>query len=152
MIYKNGNLIGITRRFEERAMSKKMVDAGTLKVNRYILLNDEPCKILSLDHSKAGKHGHAKIRIMAVGLFDKSKRSAVFPANAKVDVPLIEKKTGMVSAIMGNTLSVMDMADYNTMELDMPEDEELAAKIQEGVQIEYWVIMDRIKIERVKSA
>ncbi|MFX1296621.1 MAG: translation initiation factor IF-5A [Promethearchaeota archaeon] len=132
-------------------MSKKLVDAGSLKVNRYILLNNEPCKILSVDHSKSGKHGHAKIRIMVVGLFDKSKRSAVFPANAKVDVPIIEKKVGMVSAIMGNTLSIMDMTDYNTMEIDMPEDEDLKSKIQEGVQIEYWVIMDRIKIERVKS-
>jgi translation initiation factor 5A len=133
-------------------MSKKMVDAGTLKVNRYILLDDEPYRIISLDHSKAGKHGHAKIRIMAQGIIDPSKKkSAVFPANTKVDVPMIEKKTGMVSAIMGNTLSVMDMSDYNTIELNMPDDEDLKAKIAEGVQIEYWVIMDRIKIERVKS-
>ena len=133
-------------------MSKKMVDAGTLKVNRYILLEDLPYKIVSLDHSKAGKHGHAKIRIVAVGVLDKTKKkSAVFPANTKVDVPLIEKKTGMVSAIMGNTISVMDMTDYNTFELDMPEDEELRSKIQDGVQIEYWIIMDQIKIERVKS-
>jgi translation initiation factor 5A len=133
-------------------MSKKMVDAGTLKVNRYILLDDIPYKIVSLDHSKSGKHGHAKIRIVAMGVLDKSKKkSAVFPANTKVDVPLIEKKTGMVSAIMGNTISVMDMTDYNTFELDMPEDEELRSKIQDGVQIEYWIIMDNIKIERVKS-
>ena len=132
-------------------MTKKMVDAGTLKVNRYLLVDDEPCRILTLDHSKSGKHGHAKLRLTVVGLFDNSKRSIVFPANSKVDVPMIEKKTAMVSAIMGNSLSVMDMADYNTFEIDMPEDEELKSKIQEGVQIEYWVIMDRIKIERVKS-
>ncbi|NVM52758.1 MAG: translation initiation factor IF-5A [Candidatus Helarchaeota archaeon] len=132
-------------------MSKKMVDAGTLKVNRYLLVGDEPCKILSLDHSKSGKHGHAKIRLTVVGLFDGSKRSVVFPANNKVDVPIIEKKTAMVSAIMGDTLSVMDMEDYNTFEINMPEDEKLKSKIQEGIQIEYWVIMDRIKVERVKS-
>ncbi|MHA1132098.1 MAG: translation initiation factor IF-5A [Candidatus Helarchaeota archaeon] len=133
-------------------MSKKMVDAGTLKVNRYILLDDEPYKIISLDHSKSGKHGHAKIRIMAQGIIDPTKKkSAVFPANSKVDVPVINKKTGMISAIMGNTLSVMDMSDYNTIELNMPDDEELRGKIQEGAQIEYWIIMDRIKIERVKS-
>jgi len=129
-----------------------MVDAGTLKVNRYILLDDEPYKIISLDHSKSGKHGHAKIRIMAQGIIDPTKKkSAVFPANSKVDVPVINKKTGMISAIMGNTLSVMDMSDYNTIELNMPDDEELRGKIQEGAQIEYWIIMDRIKIERVKS-
>jgi translation initiation factor 5A len=133
-------------------MAKKMVDAGSLKVNRYILLDDEPYKIISLDHSKAGKHGHAKIRIMAQGVMDTNKKkSAVFPSNSKVDVPLIEKKTAMVSAVMGETISVMDMDDYNTLEINMPEDEELRSKIQEGVSIEYWVIMDKIKIERVKS-
>ncbi|NVM29843.1 MAG: translation initiation factor IF-5A [Candidatus Helarchaeota archaeon] len=133
-------------------MSKKMVDAGTLKVNRYILLDNVPYKITSLDHSKSGKHGHAKIRIVATGVIDPTKKkSAVFPANTKVDVPIIEKKTAMVSAVMGDTLSVMDMEDYNTFEINMPEDEELKAKIQEGIQIEYWIIMDRIKIERVKS-
>ncbi len=133
-------------------MSKKMVDAGTLKVNRYILLDDEPYKIISLDHSKAGKHGHAKIRIMAQGIIDQNKKkSAVFPANTKVDVPIIEKKTAMVSAIMGDTLSVMDMDDYNTLEINMPDDENMKSKIVEGVQIEYWIIMDKIKIERVKS-
>lgn len=130
-----------------------MVDAGTLKVNKYLLLDGEPFRIISLDHSKSGKHGHAKIRIMAQSVMDESKKkSAVFPANTKIDVPIIEKKTGMISAIMGNSLSVMDMADYNTFELDMPTDEELKSKIQEGVQIEYWIIMDKIKIERVKSA
>lgn len=132
-------------------MSKKMVDAGTLKVNRYMMVGDEPCKILTLDHSKSGKHGHAKLRLTVVGLFDGSKRSVVFPANNKVEVPVIEKKTAMVSAIMGETISVMDMEDYNTFELNLPEDEEIKAKIQEGAQIEYWNIMGRIKIERVKS-
>jgi len=131
-------------------MSKKIAEAGSLKANRYVIINDEPCKIISVEHSKSGKHGHAKMRILCVGLFDGSKRSAVFPANTKVEVPMIEKKTAMVSAIMGNTLSVMDMSDYNTFEIDMPQEEELKSKITEGVQIEYWVIMDKIKIERVK--
>jgi translation initiation factor 5A len=134
-----------------KVMSRKVVDANTLKEGRYLLAGDEPCKILSIEHSKSGKHGHAKLRILAVGLFDGSKRSLVFPISTKVDVPMIDKKTGIVSAIMGNTLSVMDMESYNTLEMDMPQDEELKSKIVEGIQIEYWTIMDRIKIERVKT-
>ena len=132
-------------------MSKKVVEVNTLKEGRYIMAGDEPCKILSIEHSKAGKHGHAKLRMLVVGLFDGSKRSLVYPVGTKVDVPMIDKKTGIVSAIMGNTLSVMDMETYNTMEMDMPQDEELKSKIKEGLQIEYWTIMDRIKIERVKA-
>ena len=131
-------------------MSKKVVDANTLKVGRYILVGDEPCKILSIDHSKGGKHGHAKLRIVAKGLFDENNRSIMFPVSTKIDVPIIDKKSAIVSAIMGNTLSVMDLESYNTFELDMPKDEEIKSKIEEGVQIEYWSIMDKIKIERVK--
>ena len=111
-------------------MSKKMVDAGTLKVNRYLLVGDEPCKILTLDHSKSGKHGHAKIRLTVVGLFDGSKRSVVFPANSKVDVPMIEKKTANVLAIMGDTLSIMDMDDYNTLEINIEERDNILKRIR----------------------
>jgi len=49
-----------------------------LKVGRYMLIDDEPCKILSIDTSKPGKHGEAKSRIDAVGLYgwEEEKRRA----------------------------------------------------------------------------
>jgi translation elongation factor P/translation initiation factor 5A len=31
-----------------------------LKVGRYMLIDEEPCKILSIDTSKPGKHGEAR--------------------------------------------------------------------------------------------
>ncbi|HEY6237795.1 MAG TPA: translation initiation factor IF-5A, partial [Thermoplasmata archaeon] len=67
-----------------------------LKEGRYILIDEEPCRILSIQTSKPGKHGEAKSRIDAVGLFDGSKRSVVYPVKHKVQVPMIGKRQAQV--------------------------------------------------------
>lgn len=70
----------------------KPVDVGSLKVGTYVIIDDEPCRIVDLTHSKPGKHGSAKNRVVAVGVFDGAKRSFVKPVDAQAEVPLIEKK------------------------------------------------------------
>ncbi|MFX1466282.1 MAG: translation initiation factor IF-5A [Promethearchaeota archaeon] len=136
-------------------MSKKPVDVGSLKVGRYLIISeggqDYPCKILSIDRSKPGKHGSAKARITAVGMFDDVKRTIVSPVSAKVMVPVIDKRNGQVISIMGNALMIMDLEDYSNFEVNMP-DEEIASKITEGVTVEYWNILDQKKIMRIKSS
>ncbi|HDQ06034.1 MAG TPA: translation initiation factor IF-5A, partial [Candidatus Bathyarchaeota archaeon] len=42
-------------------MSKPM-DVGALRVGSYIIIDGEPCKIVSYSKSKPGKHGSAKAR------------------------------------------------------------------------------------------
>ena len=37
----------------------------TLKVGRYIVIDDEPCKLVEYTTSKPGKHGEAKARMVA---------------------------------------------------------------------------------------
>ena len=39
----------------------------TLKVGRYIVIDDEPCKLVEYTTSKPGKHGEAKARMVAIG-------------------------------------------------------------------------------------
>ena len=46
------------------------MDLGSLKVGSYIVIDNEPCRIVSYDHSKPGKHGSAKARVSAIGVFD----------------------------------------------------------------------------------
>jgi translation initiation factor 5A len=48
-----------------------------LKVGRYVNIDDEPCKIISISTSKPGKHGSAKANIDAVSIFSGSKKSLV---------------------------------------------------------------------------
>ena len=131
-------------------MSKPM-DLGTLRVGSYIIIDGEPCKIVNYSKSKPGKHGAAKARIVAIGVFDESKRTIVKPVSAQVDVPLIEKKTGQVIALLPSAVQLMDLETYEMTEAPYPEDEELKSKMASGVEVEYWQILGRTRITRTKG-
>jgi len=127
------------------------MDLGELKVGSYIIIDGEPCKIVNYSKSKPGKHGAAKARIVAIGVFDESKRTIVKPVSAQVDVPLIEKKTGQVIALLPSAVQLMDLETYGMTEAPYPEDEELKSKLDSGVEVEYWQILGRTRITRTKG-
>ncbi len=124
---------------------KEQVEVRTLKEGKYVLIEEEPCVIKSISHAKTGKHGAAKARIDAIGIFDGSKRSIVAPVTDKIYVPLVERKNGQVIAVAGDVVQVMDLADYSTLELKIPD--ELKDKIEPGKDISYLMSMGKIKID-----
>ncbi|RLF37191.1 MAG: translation initiation factor IF-5A [Thermoplasmata archaeon] len=126
---------------------KQMAEVRTLKVNRYVVIDDEPCKIVSISTSKPGKHGEAKARIEAIGVFDGQKRSVVHPVKHKVTVPLIDKRTAQVVAIMGDHVQLMDMETYETFDIAIPE--EFKGQLQPGKEVSYLEALGRKKITRV---
>ncbi len=130
-------------------MSKPM-DLGSLKVGSYIIIDNEPCRIVSYDHSKPGKHGSAKARVSAIGVFDGSKHSMVSPVSANVEVPLIDKRSGQIVSITGSLLQIMDLDTFEVFETSSVE-EEVRDKIVQGGEIEYWKVLDRVKIVRAKG-
>ena len=123
---------------------KTMAEVRTLKVGKYIIVDDEPCKILDITTSKPGKHGEAKARIDAMGLFDNQKRSIVHPVKHKVGVPMIDKRTAQVLSVAGSTAQLMDMATYETFELPLPEN----MTLEPGKEIQYMEALGRRKITR----
>lgn len=135
-------------------MSTRPTTAGDLKEGRYMIdpKSNEPCKILSIDKSKPGKHGSAKARIVMVGVFDGRKREFVGPVSTRVNVPIIDKRTGLITSVAGDSIQVMDNADYNTFETELPEEKSVRNKIismyntGKPVEVDYWIIMDHIKI------
>jgi len=131
-------------------MSKPM-DVGALRVGSYIIIDGEPCKIVSYTKSKPGKHGAAKARIVAIGVFDEAKKTLVKPVSAQVEVPLIDKKTGQVIALLPNAVQLMDLETYEMTEAPYPDDEELKSKLASGVEVEYWQILGRTRIARTKG-
>jgi translation initiation factor 5A len=127
------------------------MDLGSLKVGSYIIIDNEPCRIVSYDHSKPGKHCSAKARVAAMGVFDGSKHSLVSPVSANVEVPLINKKNGQIISISGDTLQIMDLETFEVFETSAVE-EEIRTKIRQGGEVEYWQVLDRVKIVRVKGS
>jgi len=127
---------------------KEMAEVRELKVGRYVLIDEEPCKIMSISTSKPGKHGEAKARIDAMGIFDEQKRSVVHPVKHKVGVPIIDKRSAQILALMGaDIVQLMDMETYETFEMPIPE--ELKGQLEPGKEILYLQAMGKRKITRI---
>jgi len=127
------------------------VDVGSLKIGQYIVIDDEPCRIVEYEKSKPGKHGAAKARIVAIGVFTNNKKSVVSPVDGKLEVPVIEKRTAQVISQTGNIVQLMDVETYHTFDTPLPSEDELRGKISPGQEVEYWRILGRDKIVRIKS-
>lgn len=127
-------------------MSITQVEVRTLKPNRYVIIDDEPCRISNISISKPGKHGEAKARVEAVGVFDKQKRSVVHPVTHKVRVPMIDKRKAQILSLMGTEVQLMDLETYETFQIPVPE--EYAGSLEPGKEVQYLVAMDRKKITR----
>jgi translation initiation factor 5A len=124
---------------------KEQTEVGKLKEGRYVVIDDEPCKILGIATSKPGKHGAAKSRIDAVGIFDGVKRSIVQPVSAKTYVPIVERKSAQVISISGTTAQMMDMKEYTTFEIPIPDD--MKDKVVAGKEITYIESLGKRKLD-----
>jgi translation initiation factor 5A len=127
---------------------KEQTEIRTLKQGRYIIIDDEPSTIVNLEKSKPGKHGSAKARIDAIGVFDGQKRSIVQPVSAKVYVPIVERKGAQILSVLGNVAQLMDLNDYSTFEIEIPQ--EHIGKLEEGKDVTYLESMGKRKLD-IKS-
>ena len=125
-----------------------MTEVGKLKEGRFVVIDEEPCRIVGFSTSAPGKHGHAKAKIDAIGLFDGQKRTIVKPTSAKVEVPTIERGSAQVLAVVASNAQLMDLSTYETFELSIPMD--LRGEVHEGTEVEYIKALGRKKIERIK--
>ncbi|MGB9786495.1 MAG: translation initiation factor IF-5A, partial [Infirmifilum uzonense] len=110
-------------------MSTRPEEAGNIKVGSFVVIDGEPCRVVEVEKSKTGKHGSAKARIVGIGFFDGAKRSIVVPTDARVDVPIIRKFNAQVVSVTGDSLMLMSLDDYSTIEVPMPTEEEIRSKI-----------------------
>lgn len=124
---------------------KEQTEVGKLKEGRYMVIDDEPCKIQTISTSKPGKHGAAKARIMAVGIFDGVKRDYTSPVGAKIYAPIVERKSAQVISIAANTVSFMDMKDYTNFELNVTDDQ--LELIEPGKEIPYIESLGKRKLD-----
>ena len=125
---------------------KELAEVRTLKVGRYMIIDEEPCKIMSISTSKPGKHGEAKARIEAIGIFDGQKRSVVHPVKHKVSVPIIDKRSAQIVSIMGENVQLMDLETYETFEMKITD--EFKDMLQPGSEVLYLEALGRKKITR----
>lgn len=131
-------------------MTKKTVSASEIQKGSYMLFEGVPCRVVDIQTSKTGKHGHAKMRITGIGLIDEKKRMAVMPAHDNVEVPIVEKRSAQVLSISGDAANIMDSETYETFDLKIPED--LKGHVLDGCHILYWTILGDKIMKQVKTA
>jgi translation initiation factor 5A len=120
-------------------MVLKIIDATEAKVGTNIIVEGMPCTVKSIDISKTGKHGHAKCRIEAVGIITGNKKVFVVPGHERFEVPLVEKRKAQVLSKLNGRVSVMDLENFETLEISCP-DEEVFNQLEENGNCEYWDI------------
>ncbi len=117
-----------------------------LKKGRYVIIDGVPCRVVDIQTSKPGKHGAAKARVTAIGLFDGSKKQLLKPVDANCEIPIVDRRKGQVIADLGANIQVMDMETYETFEMKKPEDIPLEA----GQEIGYMDVLGRKMVTRGK--
>jgi len=115
-------------------MAKEQKQVRELQEGNYVLIDDAACKIDAYSTAKPGKHGSAKARVEARGVFDNKKRSFSQPVDAKVWVPIVDRKQGQVVAKESDTVvQVMDLDTFETITIEIPDD----VSVEPDDEIEY---------------
>ena len=120
------------------------VEIRTLKVGRYVAIDEDAYKILSISKSKPGKHGSAKARLELEDIFTGQKRSHVGTVTDNIQVPVIEKGSAVITFVQGNEVNAMDNKTYET--LILPLDPEMT--LEAGGEIQWMEAMGRSRITR----
>jgi translation initiation factor 5A len=125
-------------------MAREQKEVRDLQEGSYVMMEDAPCRINAYSTAKPGKHGSAKARVEGKGVFDGKKRSLSQPVDAKIWVPIIERKGGQVVSVTGQDAQVMDLDTYETFTMRIPDD----VSMEPDDEIEYLEYEGQRKIVR----
>ena len=128
-----GNMPGTTR-----------AEIRTLKVGRFVAIEEDAYKILSMSKSKPGKHGSAKARIELEDIFTGQKRSHVGTVTDTINIPMIEKGSAIITHIQGDEVNAMDNKTYENMILPLSSE----FTLEPGGEVQWMEAMGRFRITR----
>ncbi len=121
-----------------------------LKIGKYVMIDDHPCRVVNIESSAPGKHGAAKMRVTAISVFDGSKHTLMKPSDADCEIPIIERKNGQIVTISGDVAQIMDSTSFETFEMTIPE--EMRAEAAPGKEIEYMETLGKRILQRISKA
>lgn len=128
-------------------MVLKIINATEAKPGANILLDGVSYTVKNIDISKTGKHGAHKCRIEAIGIINGQKKILAVPGHERFEVPMVEKKKAQVLSLgADNRVSVMDLENFETLEI--PCDEEIKSQLEENSNVEYWDVEGEKIIKR----
>jgi translation initiation factor 5A len=91
---------------------------------------------------------------VAISIFTGSKKSYVAPAESRIDIPMIDKRSGQITSVMPSAVQLMDLETFEVFETPKPSPEEMTelnGTLGPGTEVEYWQMMGKNKIMRIKG-
>merc|ERR1711907_1255 len=103
------------------------MQCSALRKGGYVVIKDHPCKIVDMSTSKTGKHGHAKVNMVALDIFTGKKYEDICPSTHSMNVPNVKRtEYELVDIDDEGFMSLMD-DDGNTRD---------DIKLRDGVDID----------------
>ncbi|KAI1727640.1 eukaryotic elongation factor 5A hypusine, DNA-binding OB fold domain-containing protein [Ditylenchus destructor] len=96
---------------------------SAIRKNEFVMIKGRPCKVVEMSTSKTGKHGHAKVHMVALDIFTNKKLEDICPSTHNMDVPVVKRKEyQLLSVNEDGFLSLMDLESCDTKDdLRVPE-------------------------------
>jgi translation elongation factor IF5A len=109
--------------------------AGTIRKNAFIVINNRPCKVADVSTSKTGKHGHAKCHFVGIDIFTGKKYEDLTPSTHNCDVPnVFRNEYTLIDINEDGFVSLMEENGSTRDDLKLPagtdESEKLASTIK----------------------
>merc|ERR1712105_521667 len=93
---------------------------SALRKNGYVMIKDRPCKIVEMSTSKTGKHGHAKVHMVALDIFTGKKLEDICPSTHNMNVPHVTRKDYQFNSESDDGFAcLMDMDDPSVTKEDL---------------------------------
>ncbi|KAJ0422481.1 translation protein SH3-like domain-containing protein [Aspergillus carlsbadensis] len=85
------------------------MQCSALRKNGFVVIKGRPCKIVDMSTSKTGKHGHAKVHLVAIDIFTGKKLEELCPSTHNMDVPNVTRREYQLLDVTDDGfLSLMD--------------------------------------------
>ncbi|KAL2170320.1 hypothetical protein VTG60DRAFT_4999 [Thermothelomyces hinnuleus] len=108
------------------------MQCSALRKNGHVVIKGRPCKIVDMSTSKTGKHGHAKVHIVALDIFTGKKLEDLSPSTHNMDVPVVKRSEWQLIDISDDGfLTLMDKDNNPKEDVKLPEGD-LGTKIKES--------------------